>query len=1056
MKIKIYVAETYYSCISALAKEIKRRGNSPEISNVVFTEEKNTLITEREIVSETGGTFNTRIFSMRKFLKSVSAPEALLSKQGSVMLCRRIITENADKLVCFRKLRLKTLAPTVYELIAQLKSAKVTPGELAAAAETAGGILSDKLKDLSLLYAEYEKAVSEKGYKDQSNYLADLPQAIENGALDGCDAFFAAYSSFTRQEADAVRAAVKRAKSVTAFFVAGDNGFLYTSEALSFFLKAVGGEETEIIKLPEEGAGRHVLKNLFNPEKFGKTEKLSADVFAFEAQDTEDEITRVAETIKRSVIKGQIRYCDAEVVITPSAAPAARRIFSEYGVPCFIDEKKKLSEHPAAKLALQYVDAFRRGMAKREVLAFIKNPVVCADKDFTDGYENFVLAYGVDRSAFTKPFRYGLSDTGYEVYESFREKIAALFEPMKKKAAAKYYVSVISGVLEALCAKEKIERLSDESEKAGESEEAAYGRQVFDKITAVLKETEGILGDAEIEADEFGSVLASGFEADEVSVLPQYRDAVFIGGFKEARLVKAKYLFLTGLTSDVPETKSDVAMLSDTDLEKLENLKVIVEPKIRTVNRRERENVGLAAAAFSDRLYLSYAVTGENGKPQNKSELFDYFSNMFTVRNLPAEPYVAMKYLTPEQAEKRFACDVNDFAEGVTDDVVSPSSCYAAFDPDRRFRADRILLSADSEIVMRLKKNENVVLKNKKLSASLLESYFVCPYKNFLDNGLGLSERRTGEAKPLDIGNFLHAVFEAYAPLVRDLEREEDGDEKVLEIADELLKNEEYAVFTEKASGKNLVNRLKEEAVAFCRRIYRQFKNSEFELLGQEVKFGRNEKYKAIELNCKDGKRYIEGKVDRIDRNGDYIRIVDYKTGASDSLDKNLFVGKKLQLYLYMNAFTRDKKPAGVYYCAVDSSFGKEGDSSADFSGHTLGDVEILRATDTTLSPENPKSAINGMTLKINKTTGEITYGGAHNLTAEELESYLKYALLISAKGAEQIAGGVIAASPYGGVCAYCAYGGVCTFFADPSAAERSVGTVNKETITGGVENDAT
>lgn len=1055
MTVKIYLAETYYTCISALAGEIAKRGSSLDISNIVFTEEKNTLLTEREIVFKTGGTFNTRVFSMRKFLKSVSAPTGLLSKQGSVMLCRRIISENAARLGCFRRLRARTLAPTVYELIAQLKSAKVSPSELAAAAETAGGLLSDKLKDLSLLYAEYEKAVEARGFKDQSNYLADLPTVIANGALDGADVFVSAYSSFTRQEADALRAALGRAKSVTAFFVAGDNEYLYTNEAYGIFKRIAEGYDVEVVRLPEAGVGAPVLETVFNPEKFNAGARIPAAVYAYEAQDTEDEISRMAAIIKSEVIDGKIRYRDAEAVVRPEAAPVVKRIFAEYGIPCFIDEKKSLIEHPAAKMLLQYVNAYRRGFARKEYFAFVKNPVVCGDKSFTDGYENFCLRCGADRGGFIRPFKYGADDANFAEYEAFRESVARLFAPMKKKAAASYYVSVLNGVLSSLSSEEKCEELADKFKSASETAEAAYGKQAYAKITAALAETENILGDTELEAEDFCGVLASGFEADEISVLPQYNDAVFVGGFREARLVKAKYLFLTGLTSDVPEVKSDVAMLTDGDLDKLENLRVIVEPKIRTVNRRERENAGLAAAAFSERLYMSYALTGDNGKPQVKSELFSYIGAIYAVRFLPPDVAPEKRYLTPEQAEKRFACDVNCYLDGATDDLSAAAGCYAAFGKASRTRADEILLASGRQIAMRLKTNGDVVLKNKKLSASLLENYFTCPYKNFLDNGLSLTERRTGEAAPLDVGNFLHAVFEAYAPLVPSLEREEDGDVRVLKIADEVLAREEFAVFTEKGAGRNLIARLKEEAVAFCRRIFRQFKNSGFVLLGQEVEFGfGDKKYKPVKLNCKDGARYIEGKVDRVDVMGDYVRIVDYKTGMTESLDKNLFVGKKLQLYLYMNAFVGDKRPAGVYYCAVSDAFTREGEKAADFSGHTLGLQDVLYGTDTSLAFCG-KSDIAAITLKTDKKTGELVYGGTHNLTPEEMDKYLKYALLISARGAEQIASGVIAASPFGEACSYCKYGGMCDFAADAAAEKRSVAAVKKETITGGVDAEA-
>ena len=1061
MKINIYVFDTYYSLINALAKEVNSRGNSPDIDNVVFTEEKNSLITESAIVNATGGTFNTRVLSMRKFLKSVTKVENLLSKQGSVMLCRKIISDNAQKLKCFKRLRLKTLAPSVYELIAQLKSAKVTPEELLKASYNADGILKSKLEDLSLLFGEYENAVKNKGYKDQNNYLDTLPEVIENGALCGTDVFVSAYSSFTRQELATVRSAIKHANSVTAFFVAGENEFLYTSEALNAFISVAEsvGATVKKIHFQEKGESGYILDNVFNPAVFKHGGRQTNSVYAYEYLDVLEEITEVAKKIKLSVMGGD-RYFNSQIYAPESSLPVIKRVFSEYGIPCFIDEKKKLSEHPLARLVKDYLTAYKRRLSRREYFAFVKNPLVSPDVDFIDDYENFTLKYGVEGSAYLRPFKYGTNEQNFALYEERRDFFAKLFAILKSKMTATGFSQAINEMFNKVNVKESIELLNVKLSKFNEKYEVAYGEQAYDKIIAVLEETESILGDLQLDIDEYVGIITSGFDADEVSVLPQYQDAVFVGDFKEIRLVKSKYLYLTGLTSDVPLAKSDVAMLADTDLDKLEKLKVIVEPKIKTVNRRERENVGLALGAYYGELNLSYAMMGCNGKPQAKSEIFDYIFACFengdkalNFKKQVKQQLTSDDYLTVLQAKKEFATQVGAYLEGNLDDLTSASSCYSAFEESDKTHADGILLSANKEITVTLKDNPGAVLKNKKLSASLLESYFNCPFKSFLDNGLGLTERKTGKAEPLDVGNFLHAVFEKYVPLIDGLEKAEDGDEKVKTIAEELLSSEEYAIFTEKPSGKNLTKRLKEEAVSFCRRIFYQFKNSEFKLLGQEVKFGFNEeKFKAIRLDCKDKPRYLEGKVDRVDYAGDYVRIVDYKTGTTESLDKNLFIGKKLQLYLYMNAFIKDKKPAGVYYCGVDSSYGKEGDFSVDFSGHTLDDEYVLHATDVTLNPEKTKSGIAGINIKIDKKTGEVSYHGTNGISSEDMQKYLKYALKISAKGAEQIADGVITPSPIGGVCEYCNYSGMCEFYADASSMERSVKKVDKTTITGGVD----
>ena len=61
-----------------------------------------------------------------------------------------------------------------------------------------------------------------------------------------------------------------------------------------------------------------------------------------------------------------------------------------------------------------------------------------------------------------------------------------------------------------------------------------------------------------------------------------------------------------GLSSNVPEVKEDVALLSDSDINTLSEIKVLVEPQIRVINHRAREFTALGFASFKDKLYLSF------------------------------------------------------------------------------------------------------------------------------------------------------------------------------------------------------------------------------------------------------------------------------------------------------------------------------------------------------------------------------------------------------------------------------------------------------------------
>ena len=169
--------------------------------NVVFCEDRLTLVAERALTRKTGGTFLSSVTTFARFL---STDEKIISKQGSVMAIGGIMAAlQRDKaLRCFTSVSaIENSAKCVYETIAQLAASEVTPDTLQESAILLpNDVLKDKVCDLALIYREYSAFLAEKGYLDESKYLALLPDRIRlDGNLRGVNVFFLCFSSFTAQ-----------------------------------------------------------------------------------------------------------------------------------------------------------------------------------------------------------------------------------------------------------------------------------------------------------------------------------------------------------------------------------------------------------------------------------------------------------------------------------------------------------------------------------------------------------------------------------------------------------------------------------------------------------------------------------------------------------------------------------------------------------------------------------------------------------------------------------------------------------------------------------------
>ena len=511
-------------------------------------------------------------------------------------------------------------------------------------------------------------------------------------------------------------------------------------------------------------------------------------------------------------------------------------------------------------------------------------------------------------------------------------------------------------------------------------------------------------------------------------------------------------------------------MLLDSEISGLEALSVSIEPKIRVVNRREKEACAIALCSFDKELFISYSLLSPSGASVTKSEIVDYILKIFSdeKNKLTAVTRQTLKekgldgeydYMSLRPALFSLAKDANR-AKSTGEKLGKSSSFYNAL---KTYEGGKYLPVADgligkvySEDLFYLNIPHENYFNKGEVSASTIECYYSCPYKCFLKYGVGIRDTVTAEVGANDVGNIMHTVAEELFKIIEDIKSEEQVFLKTEEIIEKELCKKEYARFLKRADNAYSIELLKEEAKKVCLRLYKEHNNSKFRTIGQEFWFSdwSDTRYKSYKLPTKRGSFKLFGKVDRIDKYKNYVRIIDYKTGdAKKKTDNKMFyTGQNLQLYLYMNAFSVDgDKPAGAYYYAVNDNFSKEDESFITMHGKTLSDKEILFATDKNLETTGKSEVID---VKINtyKTTGEKTEGSI----AEErtLIGFMEYAKQMASGAINGVLDGVAVPSPYEKGCEYCEFGALCGFDEEAGFKEREVQSVTDKEIVNAVMKD--
>ncbi|MDE7453625.1 MAG: PD-(D/E)XK nuclease family protein [Clostridia bacterium] len=991
---------------------------------LIFCEDRLTLAAERAVCAAVGGTFSVSVYTFARFLSSERGKRAdILTAQGSAMAIRKIIEEKRDSLKLFGKFSAAAAAGAVYDTIALLYSSKISADDLKKA--DADGLLESKLHDISAIYSEYESYLEKSGKIDRNAYLSELPQIIEKSEkIAGSDVIFLGFQSFTRSSLDCAKAAFKCAKNVYGLFIGGSEE-IYVNEALTSFEGAAeeyGGAEVERVQSGLIKEAEILRKSLFDPESFHIKNPVATDrVHLFEALDEEEELEFIAASIKKFVLDGGERYGDISVMLPDvgAAERGLRRVFSQYRIPYYADRRRTLSEHAVAAFILDYLVCLAQGCPVKECDAVISSPLFPAEREDKDIYRNYALRLANFRGGIRRepnPEILAKMNFDYDAVQRVRTVFFKGFSCLKNGTAEEVCGGVIN-LLEALEVKTTLENLAEKFKDDYPAESEFCGR-VYEAALGVIAEAEIIAGGGKMPISEFIKILKSGFGALEISLIPPKADAVFVGDIAATANTGSNVVFAAQLSDDVPASSSDTALLTDSEISQLEGANLAISPKIRQVNMRRREQTALNICAFKKQLYLSYSVR-VGGEESGVSEIVAYAKQKFLTPAGGELKAVNIKRLEKSDAALVYYCSEKIPAlKRLTSlpRAETLSAVYGCLKENGFEKEADAALEAPRQKV--LSDGRSLFVSYNSITPTMLETYFSCPYKNFIQNGLKLQEREEGTLRPVDTGNFIHTVLQRVAPEMEKLTSETVAP-RAEEIADGLLKDAPYSSLCDSKSGGYTAQALIKEAGVIASGMFEQLANSSFKIESAEYK---------CEVPLFDGVK-VFGRIDRVDTCGDLVRIIDYKTGTIDSSPAKYYMGLKLQLPLYLTSASKGRRAAGAYYFPASVEYKDKADGVFRLQGFMDGSDEVVTRSDVTLQPKEKSRYFDAY------------LGGGRSdkaMTPEVFSEFLEYSQAVAKQGAGEMLEGNIAPSPAEGECSFCKAGGSCAFAVGADGEQRS------------------
>ena len=816
--------------------------------------------------------------------------------------------------------------------------------------------------------------------------------------------------------------------------------------------------------------------------------KRDENIQLFLAKNQYSEIEYVAENIVKLVRDKSYRYKEIAVITKDLSGYASlcKAIFNKYNIPVFIDEKKDLSQNVLVRYILSVINIFARNWSQESVMEYLKTNLV-EDIDDSDIciLENYALRWGIKNSKW-----YNGDWNFYDETEEEQEKILhireKLVEPLlkfKKELSNQKDITSITKSLYQFIIDNHIdiamEKKIHELEDLGEIEKAKEYETSFGLIVNILDEIVSILGDKKVSFDKYADILKIGLGSTGLGRIPGTQDQVVVGDVDRSRSHKVRAVFVIGLNDGMfPSVNKDEGFFNDNDREQMKESGA--ELAKGTIEKLYDDNFNIykAFSTAEEKIYLSYSSSDLEGKSLRPSVLINRIKKIFP--NLTETSDVIEKkseVITKMSTFEELLNQLRDFRDGKEiDSIWFELYNYYSNSTEWKDKLENSLKALnfsveidkiDKEIVEKLYGN---ILKT---SVSKLEQYKSCPFSYYLKYGLNLSEREEFKIQALDTGNFMHDVIDSFFGKleernikVKELEKEE-LEEIVQEIIEEKLQLKRNYIFTSIPKYRVLANRLRKVIQKSIEYIVDSLKYSDFEVMGHEMEFKDGKEFPAIKMKLENGKEVeITGKIDRIDiaktPEGNYIRIIDYKSSTKDINLNEVIAGLQLQLLTYLDAVCEieDVMPAGVlYFNLIDSSVKSANKIDEEklqdeirkqfkMKGLILADVDIVKKMDKKLE----KGSSNVVPAYIDKD-GNLA-NKPSTITRAQFENLQKYTNKIIKQISEEILSGNIDVKPYYKIkqgktpCEYCKYKSICNFNTGICKKEYNyIGNAEKEYI---------
>ncbi len=1063
--------------------------------------------------------------------KSLVQP-VYMNEMGRTMVLAELIRQRQDDLSGLKNAAGNPgFAGEISSLFKEFQQYCITPQQLKGIGKTAIGgeetgenkisrefdkAFAAKIDDICLLYEDWRQ-FGEGAYSDHEEILTQLLAEIPHSPLlKNAIVWVDSFATFSRQEQLVVLALAKYCRDVTVTFclpktlfkypvISPQNAFYHIYQAREQLLTEAReqgialAEEITLSDCPRyrDNAVLGFLEKglLTYPVRVYLQEDVNAVMGLCKAKDMESEIIYAARKIRQLARSEHWHYRDFAVITRDVSRYESliKRIFTQMGIPVYIDEKQSLYQHPLIELIRAALEVVAEKWRTDAVLRYLKCGLAWNNRRDIDMLETYALAAGINYQRWYQkkdwsylPKRWQETE-GYDLahIDGLRREILAPLETfaqsVKGAVTGKEFARHIFTLLDSLAVEEKISRWYQEDLAKGDFISAEIHRRIPEEVGNFLAQVETFMGEGGYTAEEILPLLEQGFREMKISMTPPALDGVFISDVENSRMPEVKCSFVVGLNEGLfPAKSGEDGFFSSGERELLAKHGVQLGPNRDRRQYIEEYLLYIAMTRSRERLYLSYPMTDEKGMvllpclAMGKiKEMFPYLQeNYFSGLSEDLQDYrllaggqydfAALGNVFREVKKGRH---LPDFWHSVYNYYLQSPTSFGDME-----QLKKVLLEEKDFSYLSPAVAGGLYGKQVYSSISRLEKFQQCPFAHFAAFGLQLKKRLKYEPGRAETGSIFHEAL-AYTGRTlakKDLTWADLTEEEALVIAKEAvtaIAGEYWGDIAEnEAKYAYLQEKLGRLIASVMIALGEQLQQGDFTPIAWELSFGVEKDLPALTLDLPGGGRLvISGAIDRVDcaqsENKTWLRVVDYKSSDKNLTLNDIFYGLKMQLLLYMQValsnsvvITKGKKAdsAGVYYFTLKDPMVKslqqldsEEAKAAWLKEFKMGGIAVKDVEAVYLADKNINGASTVIPVMLNKD-GNFRKDSP-GLGVEQMALLQKHILRLLEQAGQQLITGYIGVKPWKqgkfDACAYCDFKAVCGFTKDlqPSAVVKTL-----------------